>query len=233
MSRRPTSRHATTRLLPLVLALAWAAPAAAGSLEGDITLASEYLFDGISQTDEDLATQASLTYTADNGFYIGSWASNVDFGEDDPASAEIDFYMGVARTYDNGWGWDVGAAMYTYNGVGTQYDYVEATAAVDFPFGSRLQVCASDDEVFGDKAWRATATHSFELPGEFSLDARVTRTDYSNEVDFTDYWHYQLGVSKAFGNFSAYVCYSDTDLADNPLADGPVLATISYSHTFF
>jgi uncharacterized protein (TIGR02001 family) len=233
MSRRPNHRRAAVRLLPLALALAWAAPAAAGSLEGDITLASDYLFDGISQTDDGFATQGSLTFTADSGFYIGTWASNVDFGEGDPASAEVDFYAGYARSYDSGWGWDVGAAMYTYVGAPTTYDYVEATAAVDFPFGSRVQVWASDDEVFGGSAWRATASHSFALPSDFSIDAQVTRTEYDNELDWTAYWHYQLGVSKAFGDFTAYVGYSDTDLDDNPRADGRVLATLTYSHTFF
>ena len=42
---------------------------------------SEYMFRGISQTDDKPAIQLGAGYSFSNGIYVGGWASNVDFGE--------------------------------------------------------------------------------------------------------------------------------------------------------
>lgn len=77
------------------------------------TLASDYVFRGISNTDGDPAIQGSMDYEHESGFYAGVWASNVKFrenaGEDavdtvDEASIEIDYYAGFASEFDNGIG---------------------------------------------------------------------------------------------------------------------------------
>ena len=57
-----------------------------------ITAASDYTFNGVTQTDNDPAIQASLDYAFDSGVYAGAWASNVDFGGD--TNLEWDFYVG-------------------------------------------------------------------------------------------------------------------------------------------
>ena len=43
----------------------------------------------------------------------------------------------------------------------------------------------------------------------------------------------ELGRKEHSGHAMLCVGYSDTDLDDNPRADGRVLATLTYSHTFF
>ena len=45
-----------------------------------VTVASDYMFNGVSQTGNDPALQASLDYAANQGIYLGAWTSNVDFG---------------------------------------------------------------------------------------------------------------------------------------------------------
>lgn len=219
----------------LVLALAAVAgPASASSLTSTFTLASDYLFDGVSQTQNDPAFQASLDWAHDSGFYLGTWASNVDFGAGDPANVEIDVYGGFAKEYESGWGWTAGFAHYTYTGAPSSYDYTELTAGVTFPGGTSLQAWASDDDALDGSAWRVKAKHSIDLGDDWSLDFEATRTNYSSPF-FTDFTHGQLGVSKAFGNFAAYLGYSTTTLdrndaaADNgkALAGGRVLFTLS------
>ena len=44
---------------------------------------SDYVWRGISQTNEDPAFQAGVTYTSKVGIYAGAWTSNVDFGAGD------------------------------------------------------------------------------------------------------------------------------------------------------
>ena len=45
-----------------------------------VTAVSDYLFNGVSQTQEDPALQASFDWADDSGIYAGVWGSNVDFG---------------------------------------------------------------------------------------------------------------------------------------------------------
>jgi uncharacterized protein (TIGR02001 family) len=82
------------------------------------TIASEYDFRGISQTDGKPAIQAGLTYTGETGAYMGIWGSNVDL-EVTPGEAhaktEIDVYAGYAGgDAEEGWGYDVGMIYYSY-----------------------------------------------------------------------------------------------------------------------
>ena len=68
--------------------LAVAGVAGAGSFSVTPTIASDYDWRGFSQTDPDqdgdVAFQLGGTYSFDNGFYVGAWGSNVDFGASKP-----------------------------------------------------------------------------------------------------------------------------------------------------
>lgn len=227
------------RSLLFLALLGLAGTASAGSMSSTITLTTDYLFDGVSQTQGDSnsdfnpALQVSLDYAWDNGFYVGSWASNVDFGDDDEADVEIDLYGGYGQEFESGWGWSVGFAHYTYTGVPSSgYDYTEYTVGLTFPTGTSAQLwLANDDELFDGNAWRVKGKHSFDLGNDYSLDLEATYTDYS-DLDF-DFFHGQIGVSRPLGPFTAYLGYSDTDQSDNPRADGRLLFTLSTSVDLF
>lgn len=229
-------RHA---LLALALVAA-AAPVSASSLTSTFTVASDYLFDGVSQTQNDPALQASLDWSHDSGFFLGTWASNVDFAPGDPANVEIDLYGGYTAEYDSGWGWIAGIYRYTYTGAPSSYDYTEYSAGLTFPTTTTVQAWVTDDDALGGEAWRLKAKHSFALPNDFSLDLEATRTEYDGTL-LDDYTHGQIGVSREFGAFKAYLGYSDTNLADDSrvagngdsVADGRILLMLSGSVTWF
>lgn len=224
----------------LFLALtAFAGSASAGSMSSTITLASDYLFDGVSQTQGDgdskfnPALQVSLDYEWDNGFYLGVWGSNVDFGDEDEADVEIDWYGGYYREYESGWAWNVGFANYAYLGVpGEGYDYLEWTVGVTLPVGTEVSLWVSkDDDVFNGEAYRVKGKHSIDLGNDYSLDLEATYTD-KKDLD-EDYFHGQLGVSRPLGPFTAYLGYSDTDINDDPVAEGRFLFTLSTTVDLF
>lgn len=229
------------RLAALALALAAvSAPVSASSLSSTFTAVSDYTFDGVSQTQNDPALQASLDFSAENGFYAGVWASNVEFSDTDPANTEIDLYAGFAKDYESGWGWTAGVVQYTYTGAPSSYDYAEITGGVTLPTTTTFQVWAADDDALGGGAWRAKVKHSFALPGEFSLDLEATRTQYEGSL-YTDFTHGQIGVSREFGAFTAYLGYSDTNAPDvervasngDLTADGRFLFTLSAGIDWF
>ena len=99
-----------------------------------LTGVSDYVFRGISQTQEDPAFQASVDYAHASGFYAGIWGSSVDFTaedtlpeDEDGADVEIDYYVGFASDINDTFSYDVSGVYYTYPGAndGIDYDYPE------------------------------------------------------------------------------------------------------------
>jgi len=88
-------------------------------ISANVTLASDYVFRGLSQTDNQIAIQGGFDYAWDNGIYVGTWASNVDpdffngMGHD--PQTEVDLYVGYSGEY-NDFGYDVGYLRYQYPG---------------------------------------------------------------------------------------------------------------------
>ena len=62
------------------LAILATASMAHADLSGTLTAVSDYDFRGVTQTAQDPALQGSIDWAAESGFYVGAWASNIDFG---------------------------------------------------------------------------------------------------------------------------------------------------------
>ena len=60
----------------------------AGSLDWNVGVTSQYLWRGMSQG-SGAATSGGLDYTADNGFSIGTWVSNVCLLYTSPSPRDI------------------------------------------------------------------------------------------------------------------------------------------------
>ncbi len=120
------------KILPLAAAFALTIGynVASAEITGNVSLTSDYKFRGISQSDESPAIQGGLDYAHDSGFYVGTWASSVDFdtnGAGYDGSLELDVYAGFGNTIgDSDFGYDVGVMYYAYPGDdGAEGDYFE------------------------------------------------------------------------------------------------------------
>jgi len=91
------------------------APPPAFTINGSVTLISDYRFRGISQTNLQPAIQGSLTVTHSSGFYASVWSSStsgyVTFSG--TGSQEIDAIAGFKKTY-SGVTFDAGVLYYIY-----------------------------------------------------------------------------------------------------------------------
>lgn len=69
------------------------------TLKTNVSMVSDYRFRGISQTMHQPAIQGGFDYTHESGFYLGSWASNIDGTTHvyNNTSLEWDFYGGYKR----------------------------------------------------------------------------------------------------------------------------------------
>jgi hypothetical protein len=96
--------------IAVAVALAFALPtiaplAQAEGFSGTVTVTSDYVFRGLSQTDEGVALQGELRYDHASGFYAGLWASNVDFGPS-LSGTEVDTFIGYAMPLNESVGFD-------------------------------------------------------------------------------------------------------------------------------
>src|SRR3546814_12414933 len=84
-----------------------------GTFAANVALGTDYVFRGISQTDEEPTVQGGFDWSHDSGIYLGIWGSNVDFDDGDEAHLETDIYGGWKPTW-NGFTFDVGGIYYLY-----------------------------------------------------------------------------------------------------------------------
>ena len=204
-----------------------AAPAAPYTIAYNVGLYSQYIFRGLTQTGEEPAIQGGVDFTHSSGFYLGAWASNISWLEDDGlyknSSLELDLYGGYASTIgDTGIGYNVGLLQYIYPGdkQPSVYDRAETTeiyAALSYAWvQAKISVAASD--LFGvkdsDGSYYAELNANYPIGDTgFTVIGHVGYQDFAGSAnDPLSYTDWKLGLSKAFSNgvtVGAY--YTDTD----------------------
>ena len=199
------------------LALSLAAMAAQAEITGTVTATSDYDFRGITQTAQDPALQGSIDYAHDSGFYLGAWASNVDFGDCCDENVEIDVYAGFRGgetiTYD------VGAIYYTYPGA-TDIDYPEIYAGLGWNWLSGKVWYSNDFGNSSESAMYYEANGSWALPANFGASAHVGYSDgnYWDKFYGDSYMDWSVGVTYAISHFTLGLKWIDG--SDLKAADG-------------
>ena len=80
-----------------MMAAASAAPAFAQdevTVTGNVGIVTDYVWRNVSQSNYDLAIQGGIDVTTSAGFYVGTWASSIDFNDASDANVEVDVYGG-------------------------------------------------------------------------------------------------------------------------------------------
>lgn len=193
-------------------------------------LVSDYVFRGVSQSDEKPAFQGGFDVTHESGVYAGIWGSNIDFNESgvDGPSLEIDVYGGYSGSI-NDISYDVGVIYYHYPGAADSldYDFVEGSLALGYdfgPFAASASVNYSPD-YFGDSGDAQYYALNVDVPliKDLSLSAHLGRQeiDDNDAFGFDDYTDWSLGLNYSLEGFDMFVQYIDTDLDETEdCADG-------------
>jgi uncharacterized protein (TIGR02001 family) len=205
----------------LVYVLSGALAAASASQAGEVTFAggldyvSDYVSNGISQTNGKPTLQAYIEADL-NGFYAGTWISGVDFGNAD--SAEIDLYLGYRTTFDNGFFLDAGYARYLYDDTGDCCGEFKVTGVIPVQDKLGLEGYVAYDPSSGN--FNKAATLAYAVTDRFGLSGTYGRTDSNSNT----YWH--VGASMAFNDyFSGDIRYHGADSGDEGVVFKLSLAT--------
>lgn len=212
-----------------------AAPAPAGphTFTGNMTIASDYRFRGISQTAFRPAIQGGVDYSHSSGLYLGNWNSNVDSSAGYPdGNIEMDFYGGYKMTFGD-FGVDLGGIYYYYPGSSftplgkTKADVVtnkEVYIGVSWKFLSAKWYYSVDD-YFATRGWDSTGaannkgtdgtnyldlSANFDLGSGWGVSAHYGILNYENAHN-GDYNDWKLGVTKDINGWVIGAAYIGTD----------------------
>ena len=204
------------------------------TISASATLTSDYVWRGVSQSQEDFALQGDLTFEHESGLYGGVWGSSVDFtpdgtpfDEEDDADLEIDAYIGYAWDITDQLAGDVQIIRYMYPGTadGVEYEYNELIGSLTFNEMITATVGWTND-VFNldDDGFYVGLSGSYGLPWwDLSLDGEVghftigsaqeiyDEDDHLIGTDDLSYVHYSIGLSKEWGPVSASLAWASAD----------------------
>lgn len=180
--------------LSALASLMMIAPMSQATVTGNIGATSNYLWRGVTQTADSTAVQGGVDYSHESGFYLGTWGSNVDFGDNgtpditsDDTTYEMDIYGGFSNSINDDFSYDVG---YLY------YGYPDAEGSIDF------------GELYLNLTWKWLEVGAAKF---------VTAGDdvAADGLDDKDYAYYHIAVSYPLADsitLGAYYAYSTGDV---------------------
>jgi uncharacterized protein (TIGR02001 family) len=213
---------------------AWAGPAGAaeelvpdgafpGKFTANVGFVSEYLFRGLSQTDDTPAIQGGFDWSHEGtGLYAGIWGSNVDFGTFN--SLETDLYAGIGGSISDV-AWKIGGIAYLYprvpndvNNNTTHQSYYELAASLGYDFGifaASLGLNFSPD-FFASTGEAEYVSFKLDVPvWRLTLSPLVGRQWIEENTQFgvPDYWHYGVSLAAKVVGFDMTLTFIDTDIS--------------------
>ncbi len=229
----------------------------ASPFSANVSLVTDYLYRGISQTGAKPAIQGGFDYAHASGFYAGVWGSNIswisDAGVATNASVELDTYLGFGGSFAEDFTYDVGFLRYNYPGTyaagATRADTDEIYGAIGYKWVS-AKYSYSLGKTFGVPD--AQGSNYFEINADFplaegfSLGAHAGKQTYKGSSaayvaaggPTATYTDYKLGVTKELGSFELGLAYSKTNaqsggfytnLQGKDLGKGTVVLSLSSS----
>ncbi len=221
------------KLLLAALASSFALPALAGDFtpSSNVSLVSNYLYRGISQSGANPAIQGGFDLVHASGAYIGVWGSSISWLGDaavaTDAGLELDTYFGFKNAFATDFNYDVGFLRYNYPGdyaVGaTKADTNEIYGALGYQWvTAKLSYCLGD--LFGVANAKGSTyidlSASYPIPDTgITLGAHYGKQTYKGSTADAfkaagadaSYADYKLSVSKDFSGYVLGLAYSNTN----------------------
>lgn len=215
---------------------------------GNLTVATDYRFRGISQTFKEPTIQGGFDYAHSSGFYVGNWNSNVSGTSFTNGSIEMDLYAGYKFAITPDITADVGALYYYYPGAqiagGQKYDTTELYAAATYKWFT-LKYSNAVSDFFGapnsDGSDYLELNANFEVADKTTLGFHVGQQNVKNVAN-ADYTDYKVSLARDFGFATIGLAvvstdadksfYSATNSAGKSKKLGETTAVLSISKAF-
>ncbi|RVU35416.1 hypothetical protein EOE67_13645 [Rheinheimera riviphila] len=245
LSKNAFSAVKSTVLLATVM-LITATPLQADEFKSaaSVTLISDYLYRGISQTNEGPALQASLTLQHQSGAYLNAWGSNIKFGD---GSMELDLSAGYLWQLNPDWKLDLGLMQYRYpkgDNASTEFNFVEAYGKLSYQ-QLTVGLAITDDYfaagvgkfVYWSADWNQQLSNQLLLQWHLGYNQFANTLEYKNFMAASDesdqgYVDWSLKLQSSQFGFDWGLAYAGTSVdtaACATLCDNRWLVSVSKS----
>ena len=194
------------------------------TVSGSAAFTSDYLFRGVSQTSNNAAVQAAMTFTHESGAYASLWGSSI---ASSAGGLELDTLFGYGGKAGEV-AYDVGFMRYNYPGLNDntaafEADYNEIYASIS-TMGTKVGFNYSPDYFFeSDKFMYLYASYGTEVAG-VGLSASVGINKFDSAMMMSQalgttgsddsYMDYKVAASKAIGGVTIEGAYIGSDIDD-------------------
>jgi len=208
------------------------------TISGSATIASDYRFRGVSQSDKEMAVQGGVTLTHESGLYAGVWGSNLaGWGTFGGANMELDLIGGYKLPVTDNATLDVGLVWYMYPGGADESDFAEpyvkltgatgpATLTAGVAYAPKQPALAN---VSAAPNSRGQKDDNLYLWGDGALAIGGTPLTAKAHIGYSDgnpglgpngtsvaptgrYWDWSLGMDATWRNLMLNISYVDTDI---------------------
>jgi len=194
-----------TLIASAVATLAPAVQAQESSLSYNVGVVSDYRYRGISQSRLEPALQGGIDYADKSGFYVGAWASTIQWIKDagGNANVEIDLYGGYKGTAGTV-SYDLGFLRYEYprNNLPVSANTNELYGALTYG-PATLKYSHAVSNLFGfansKNSYYLDLSANFDLGSGYTLTPHVGYQSVKNNGDYS-YTDYAVTLGKDLGN---------------------------------
>jgi uncharacterized protein (TIGR02001 family) len=229
--------HSLARCAAVLGLISASTGAVAGELHGYVTAGTDYVFRGVSQSNEDPTLQGGLDYAHAGGFFAGLFAAGIDYPtiplRPDVGNVELDAYIGFARPAAGDFAWDVELIHYEFlESEAQNHGYQELGFNLHYRDVARFGLTASDDaRTGGSSGWTAELELRRPIGRHLQVSGTFGRYAFARD-DWRDYLYWDAGVSSELGPVTLDLRYYDTSdeaqtLAGRRLTAGRVVASVS------
>ncbi len=204
-------------VLSLAVTTALAGGQAFAGVEANIGATSNYIWRGVSQSNDGAAVSGGIDWSSDAGFYLGTWTSSLGGGQ-----YELDVYGGFGGEIEGGFGYDVGVIAYLYPIGDEELDFTEVYLSGTYGMFNAGVAYTIDTEAGGDGDMYMSAGLDFPLSNDYGLGLTFGSYDFDAGDDYT---HVNASISK--GDFTFAI--DKTDMDD---AAGDPRVSVSWGTTF-
>lgn len=200
---------------PVLLLALLSLSAQSAEITGYVVLTSDYVFRGVSYSDEDPAAQAGIDVSFDSGVFLGAWGSTIDI-DNPPFSLrdrEVIYYIGYNHTVSSDWtiGANVVAYRYPASDGLVDYDYDEYMLTVNYHDRAWFEYARSPDlynSGYSTDNYRAHV--EWPMPHLITGSAGIGYYDVSG-LSGEGYSYWELGVMRPVGVVDLDLRYHDTN----------------------
>ncbi|MBP9721571.1 MAG: TorF family putative porin [Gammaproteobacteria bacterium] len=183
-------------------------------LSGTSTLTTNYVWRGLSRTNDHPAAQAGVTLSHINGIYSGVWGSNVFF-----ANLELNYFAGYKHTYKD-LVYDLNFTRFNFNNNrlrNLNYNQFSGSLAYNWVHGG----ISYAPKAFHTSSHNLYYTAGVSLPipdyhsmilRNLSLNADLGYSQFEDgSLDRFDYVNYKLAINKKINKFNFNLALTDTN----------------------